>query len=556
MIRLAVVVTALTLARPAALAPQAAPPALAGLPSAPGAHIAQIQSLGDNQWLNLGAPAADPAWGKGRGRSWSNKMPYASELRGAFLGGTGVHAYIKPDGRYSDDTYFYDLNAHRWIAIYPGTDTRTFVDKIGRGELDLRSDGQLVDSGGQPVPYGSIGGHSYQTHTYSSDLRMYLTVWGSSGFGGDQSTVQMTWHQDGARLMQQRRPGIVDRVAGMPFFYNTVTGHFERHAFNRATPCRGQGDNVIYALPGRNVLWLYSGYDQSTSFGDFSARRWSDAGAPGPAPSGIDFGGCYDSTRDRIYLGASGYGPASEQDKIFVYDVAANTWSAPPNGGAQTFVTSNYSCVHYDTVNDRVLDIRHWGSQRGITVFDPAAFAWDASVLPLPAQLPAAGQCWSGFYSPELNAHFFYISGDSDDRGSMWVYRYKRAGTPSSDTQAPSVPANLQASAISSSQIDLAWTASSDNVAVAGYRVFRGGNLVATVGGTSFSDMGLAPSTPASYTVVAFDAAGNASAPSSPATATTLPAGGGVGDEGCGATGLESIVALALVAALRKRRES
>ena len=42
---------------------------LADLPSKPGAHLDKIKALGDNQWVNLGAPAADPKWGKARGRS-------------------------------------------------------------------------------------------------------------------------------------------------------------------------------------------------------------------------------------------------------------------------------------------------------------------------------------------------------------------------------------------------------------------------------------------------------------------------------------------------------
>ena len=37
---------------------------LAALPSKPGPHVARIEALGDNAWLNLGPPAADPAWGK------------------------------------------------------------------------------------------------------------------------------------------------------------------------------------------------------------------------------------------------------------------------------------------------------------------------------------------------------------------------------------------------------------------------------------------------------------------------------------------------------------
>src|SRR5262245_35880721 len=85
---------------------------LADRPSQPVPHIEQSKALRDNEWLNLGPPAADPKWGKGRGRSWSSKMTYAPDLQGAFLVGQGVHGFIRPDGRY-DDIFFYDLNAHR-----------------------------------------------------------------------------------------------------------------------------------------------------------------------------------------------------------------------------------------------------------------------------------------------------------------------------------------------------------------------------------------------------------------------------------------------------------
>src|SRR5207244_10885315 len=78
-----------------------------------------------------------------------------------------------------------------------------------------------------------------------------------------------------------------------------------------------------------------------------------------------------------------------------------------------------------------------------------------------------------------------------------------------------------RASAVSSSQINLSWTASSDNVGVSGYRVYRNGTQIATTGATSFANTGLSPSTTYSYTVAAYDAAGNLSAQSSPASATT-----------------------------------
>ncbi len=89
------------------------------------------------------------------------------------------------------------------------------------------------------------------------------------------------------------------------------------------------------------------------------------------------------------------------------------------------------------------------------------------------------------------------------------------------DTSAPTVPASLTASALSASAVALAWSASADNVAVAGYKVFRGSTQVSTTTGTTFVDSGLAASTSYTYNVAAFDAAGNTSALSSPATATT-----------------------------------
>jgi subtilisin family serine protease len=91
------------------------------------------------------------------------------------------------------------------------------------------------------------------------------------------------------------------------------------------------------------------------------------------------------------------------------------------------------------------------------------------------------------------------------------------------DTQPPTAPTNLTATAISSSQINLAWTASTDNIGVTGYEVYRNSTKVATVITTSFGDTGLAASTTYSYFVKARDAAGNVSTSSNTASATTQP---------------------------------
>jgi fibronectin type 3 domain-containing protein len=96
---------------------------------------------------------------------------------------------------------------------------------------------------------------------------------------------------------------------------------------------------------------------------------------------------------------------------------------------------------------------------------------------------------------------------------------------PTPDTAAPSVPANLQATAFSMSRIDLSWGASTDTggSGLAGYRIYRNGGTtpIATVTTTTYSDTGLAASTLYSYTVRAVDGAGNASANSNSASATT-----------------------------------
>ncbi|NTW22944.1 hypothetical protein HGA34_05425 [Candidatus Falkowbacteria bacterium] len=92
------------------------------------------------------------------------------------------------------------------------------------------------------------------------------------------------------------------------------------------------------------------------------------------------------------------------------------------------------------------------------------------------------------------------------------------------DTQAPTVPASLVASPISSSQINLSWATSTDNVAVTGYKVFRNNSQIATTTATTYNSTGLAASTTYNYQISAFDAAGNTSAKSATSTATTTAA--------------------------------
>lgn len=123
--------------------------------------------------------------------------------------------------------------------------------------------------------------------------------------------------------------------------------------------------------------------------------------------------------------------------------------------------------------------------------------------------------------------------------------------TGAADSTPPSVPTNLSVSSVTSNSVSLSWSASTDNSGgsgVAGYKLYRGGSLVANVtagAGTAYTDSSLAPGTTYSYTVSAYDYAGNESAQSSAVNATTSSAVTVPGD--CNGDGHVTIIDLSIL---------
>ncbi len=137
----------------------------------------------------------------------------------------------------------------------------------------------------------------------------------------------------------------------------------------------------------------------------------------------------------------------------------------------------------------------------------------------------------TAFSNPSLasGTTYRYRVRAADAAGNLSGYSGIATGaTPGIDTTAPSAPTGVTAVPSSTTQVDVDWTAATDNVGVTGYRVERCSGAactnfaeIAAPAATSYDDTGRTASTAYRYRVRAVDAAGNLGAYSSIVTATT-----------------------------------
>jgi chitodextrinase len=90
------------------------------------------------------------------------------------------------------------------------------------------------------------------------------------------------------------------------------------------------------------------------------------------------------------------------------------------------------------------------------------------------------------------------------------------------DTQPPTIPKDLQATNKTCRSISLCWEAARDNVKVKGYQLFRDGKKFISIAKTSYTNTDLIPGRTYSYTVKAYDGAGNLSENSAPISVTAI----------------------------------
>lgn len=373
----------------------------------------------DGEWLKLGQPAPDPAWGLSQGRAWTTKMALAPDLRGAFLYGEGGHAgTTMRNGKkyFNDDLWFYNLNAHAWVCIHPGTDVANFECRLDKNgfEVDVKT--------GQHIPIAGLA-HGYEFLTYDTDQRK-LIMFSLGGMWwpmvlGERRRKWLDW---------ESKDGYVKYAAlyKHPFYYDVKTGRWERK-LAKGSPAKRNGYSAVVYIPSLRQF-AYYGRETNISFFNYKTGQWTVKKPTGPAPRRASDGlVCLDEKRDRLYI----FNLGMKKSIPWIYDIKTNTWIDPkpktlPGGGAPPngwYLECNESTAHYDSVNDAiVVNIGRMVGRKGrMFVYDVKANEWTKD--------PVCGPRKGGhsFYDPELNAHFFYDARDSSTKpGDIWAYRYKR----------------------------------------------------------------------------------------------------------------------------------
>jgi predicted carbohydrate-binding protein with CBM5 and CBM33 domain len=216
-------------------------------------------------------------------------------------------------------------------------------------------------------------------------------------------------------------------------------------------------------------------------------------------------------------------GPTTKYD---AYNLARGDWpSTTLRAGSTITMKYNAWAPHPGTWNQYVtkdgFDVNQplkWSDLEPTpfnSVTNPALaggeYSWNAT-LPNKTGRHIIYSIWQRSDSPEA----FYSCSDIDFTG----------GGGGGDTTAPTAPGTPTATATSNS-VALTWPAATDNVGVSGYQVYREAGatdvLVASSTGASATVTGLTGSTAYTFYVVAKDAAGNSSPPSSPVSVTTTP---------------------------------
>ena len=370
-----------------------------------------------------------------------------------------------------------------------------------------RGDPGSLDSGNRPYPttpaYGGSGDPA-NTYTYYDTL----TRWYISGEGGSGGFPQDYWLDD-VKIYQEPVVENDNLVYGICSSYNQPT--------NRLT-----------------LTWnRYKGVDTSHevryAFSDIHTLGWNNAT---PAPNGTvdstgnDYNGMvYTTTAINVGSNPTVYFAIKPQGETLFSQIALQlttgipdtTPPTSPTNLAATSPSQSSIAVTWSPATDNI------GVTNYIVERCQGSGCSNFTQVGTPTSSPFVDSGLTA--STVYNYHVRAI--DAAGNLSGWS-NVVGATTQAPDTQAPTAPTSLTATASSSSQINLTWTASTDNVAVTSYKVERCQGSSCTNFSeitnqpiTNYQDTGLSASTTYRYQVRATDGGGNNSSYSNIISATT-----------------------------------
>ena len=271
----------------------------------------------------------------------------------------------------------------------------------------------------------------------------------------------------------------------------------------------------VYIKPTLTYDFTFENFDDKRNISYLSSTGTLQQAISNPNPSGVNTSakvGRYDRNSTQQYdvlvyqvsqiTDASQY---STRKKKFVMDINTN---APPN--TLVFIQLENSATATSTNFPTGRHSRYVGFTSVQNQWERIEFDLDAV---LDSSVPSNGvdRIIVLFNSNSFTGDTYYFDN----------YDSYNVGTPSSDTQAPTAPTNLASPSKTDVSVNLTWTASTDNVGVTGYEIFKDGISAGTTSTTSFTATGLTASTTYTFTVKARDAAGNISSASNALSVTT-----------------------------------
>ncbi|MFL6074900.1 MAG: CARDB domain-containing protein [Mycobacteriales bacterium] len=206
----------------------------------------------------------------------------------------------------------------------------------------------------------------------------------------------------------------------------------------------------------------------------------------------------------RLNITANTGWPAGQLSELEVYGPTSGDTQPPtaPANLAYTQPQSGQIKLTWNASSDNV----------GVTGYD---LYLNGSLL---TSVPSSALTYTDTEPDSLTATYFVRAHDAAGNQSANSNSVTRTGQ-SGDTQAPTAPTDLTVTTPTSGQVKLAWGASTDNVGVTAYAVYRDGSFVTTVSGGTLTWTESQPDTATvMYSVAARDAAGNQSAPSNTVT--------------------------------------